>query len=383
LANVTPRPAWAEIDLGALRRNVSRIGDRLNDGTQFMAVVKANAYGHGDVGIARAAVEAGATWLGVILVEEGVRLREAGIDTPILLLHEAPRERIDEALANELTPCVFTEQGLATIGEAADRARRQVKAHLKVDTGLNRLGVPLDRVEQFAQALSKEPRVEVEAVYSHFAFADQPDDRFISEQISRFVDACERLHSLGIEPAFRHMANSAAALTRPDAHFDLARVGIAMYGLSPGPKCDGVVDLEPVMALKARAAMVKRVPAGEGVSYGLRYRLERPGTIVSIPLGYADGWPRALGSDQPGSDAGSRASVLIGGTRYPAVGTVCMDAFMADMGDDTCEVGDEVVLIGTQGNERITTDEIAATLGTINYEVVTRISSRIPRIDRG
>jgi len=159
----------------------------------------------------------------------------------------------------------------------------------------------------------------------------------------------------------------------------MARVGIAMYGLSPGPKLDGIVELDPVMTLKARAAMVKRVPAGEGVSYGLRYTLERPGTIISIPLGYADGWPRALGS----GNKGSKASVLIGGKRYPAVGTVCMDAFMVDMGDDSCEVGDEVVLIGSQGKERITADDVAGALGTINYEVVTRISSRIPRIYRG
>ena len=374
MAEVLQRPAWADIDLGAIRRNVSRIGSKLNANTQFMAVVKANAYGHGDVGVARAAVEAGATWLGVILVDEGVRLREAGIDAPILLLHEAPVERIDEAIANELTPCLFTEKGLWVIGEAADRAHRKVKVHLKIDTGMNRLGVPMDHVESFAGALAKEPRVEVEALYSHFAFADQPDLPFISEQLSRFADASERLNALGVEPAFRHMANSAAALTRPDAHFDMARVGIAMYGLSPGPKCDGVVELEPALALKARAAMVKRVPAGEAVSYGLRYRLERPGTIVSIPLGYADGWSRALASS---------AAVLIGGKRYPAVGTVCMDAFMADMGDDSCDVGDEVVLIGSQGKETISADDVARALDTINYEVVTRISSRIPRVYRG
>ncbi|MGZ4104963.1 MAG: alanine racemase, partial [Actinomycetota bacterium] len=369
-----PRPAWAEVDLGAIRRNIARIRNKLTVGTRFMGVVKANAYGHGDVGVARAAIEAGATWLGVILVDEGVRLREAGIDVPILLLHEPPAERIDEAIANRLTPCLYTERGLAIIAEAADRAHRQVATHLKVDTGMNRLGVPVDQLDQFARALAKEPRIEVEAIYSHFAFADQPDAPFIDEQLARFVDACDKLSALGIAPTFRHMANSAAALTRPDAHFDLVRVGIAMYGLSPGPKLDGIVDLEPAMALKARAAMVKRVPAGEAVSYGLRYRLERPGTIVSVPLGYADGWPRALSTG---------ASVLIGGRRYPAVGTVCMDAFMADMGDDTCEVGDEVVLIGTQGDERISADDIARALGTINYEIVTRISSRIPRVFRG
>ena len=375
----TSRPAWAEIDLGALRRNVARIGEKLNESTQFMAVVKANAYGHGDIEVARAALEAGATWLGVILVDEGLRLREAGIDAPILLLHEAPVERVDEAVANELTPCLFSEKGLWALAEAADRAHRPVRAHLKIDTGMNRLGVPMDHIEGFARALSKEPRVEIEALYSHFAFADDPKNPFIAKQLSRFNEATDALKALGIEPAFRHMANSAAALTLPEAHFDMARVGIAMYGLSPGPKLDGIIELEPVMALKARAAMVKRVEAGEAVSYGLRYKLERPGTIVSIPLGYADGWPRALSSGR----GASKAAVLIGGKRYPAVGTVCMDAFMVDMGDETCEVGDDVVLIGTQGKERIGADDLSRALGTINYEVVTRISSRIPRIYRG
>jgi len=175
------------------------------------------------------------------------------------------------------------------------------------------------------------------------------------------------------------MANSGPAITRPDAHFDMVRVGIAMYGLSPGPKTDGAIDLEPVMSLKARAAMVKRVEAGEAVSYGMRYKLKRPGTIVTVPLGYADGWPRALSSGH----RGAKAEVLIGGKRYPAVGTVCMDAFMVDIGDGGCEVGDEIVLIGSQGSETISADDVARAAGTINYEVVTRISSRIPRINRG
>lgn len=368
------RPAWADIDLGAIRRNVSRISARLQGGARTMAVVKANAYGHGDVEVARAALQAGASWLGVILVDEGLRLRAAGIDAPILLLHEAPAERVDEALANDLTPCVFTEGGIAVVGEAADRARRPVRVHLKVDTGLNRLGVPLDRLEDIASALAKESRLEVEALFTHFAFADQPANPFIDEQLRRFADATERLRALGIEPAMRHVANSAAAITRPDAHFDMIRLGIAMYGLSPGPACDRIVELEPAMALRARVARVARVRAGEAISYGHRYRLERDSTIASIPVGYADGWPRACSNN---------ANVLIGGARRPSAGTVCMDSFMVDLGDDACEVGDEAVLIGAQGGARVTADEIAAAVGTINYEIVTRISPRIPRIYHG
>lgn len=364
------RPAWAEIDLGAIRSNVRAVGARLTNDATIMAVVKANAYGHGDVAVARAALEAGATWLGVILVDEALRLRDAGLDAPILLLHEPPPSRVAEVIDHELTPVVFTLRGLEALGAA----KRPVRAHLKIDTGLNRLGCPIDRLDEFATALSKEPNVEIEAFFTHFAFADQPANPFIDTQLERFADACEMLKRQGIEPRLLHAANSAASITRPDAHFDMVRLGIAMYGLSPGPACDGLVELRPALSLKAEVAMAKRVAAGEAVSYGHRYRLERPGTIVSIPLGYADGWPRSLTNN---------AEVLIGGARHPAVGTVTMDSFMADAGDAEVTIGDEVVLIGAQGSECITADEVAAREGTINYEVVTRISSRIPRTSRG
>lgn len=365
------RPAWVEIDLRAIGSNVRAIAERLSPGTGYMAVVKANAYGHGDVPVAKAALNAGATWLGVILVDEGIRLREAGIEAPILLLHEPPPDRADDVLRHRLTPCVFTEPGIAALGDAAERANASVPVHLKVDTGLNRLGVPHERLDEFASALAKEPRLVIEAVFSHFAFADEPGNPFIDTQLERFRDACDRLDGLGISPALRHMGNSAAALTRPDAHFDLVRVGIATYGLAASPALANVVPLQPALSLKAKVAMVKRVAAGEGVSYGLRYVLERPGTIVSLPLGYADGWVRALSDN---------AEVLIGGKRYPTVGTVCMDAFMADLGDEGCEVGDEAVLIGSQGADRITAEDIAARIGTINYEVVTLLTQRLERV---
>jgi len=365
------RPAWVEIDLDAVRANVRAIKDHLTPGTRYLAVVKANAYGHGDVATAQAAIEAGAEWLGVILVDEGIRLRDAGIDAPILLMHEPPPDRADDVIAYRLTPCVFTEPGIAALGDAAERAGTTLAVHLKVDTGLNRLGVPLDRLEEATTALAKEARLEVESVFSHFAFADEPGNPFIDTQLERFAQATDRLAALGVTPAFRHMGNSAAALTRPDAHFDMVRVGIATYGLAPSPALEGIVPLRPVLSLKAKIAMVKRVPAGEGVSYGLRYTLERPGTIISLPLGYADGWVRALSGN---------ASVLVGGKQYPTVGTVCMDSFMADLGDDTCEIGDEAVLIGAQGDRRIGAEEIAERIGTINYEVVTLLTQRLDRV---
>ena len=369
-----PRPAWAEVDLAAIRSNLAGIAGGLTRDTRIMAIVKANAYGHGDVEVAGAALEAGAAGLGVVLLEEGIRLREAGIAAPVLLLHEPAHDRAEEILTQNLTPAVFTSAGLDSLGAVAARAGRPVRVHIKIDTGLNRLGWPSDRIGEFATALRKHPLVEIEGAFTHFAFADEPDHPFITVQLSRFAAAIDELRAHGIEPPLLHAGNSAASLTRPDAHFDMVRVGIAMYGLSPGPKCDGIVALRPAMALKARAAMVKRVRGGEAVSYGHRYRLERDANIVTVPLGYADGWPRGLSSN---------AEVLIGGRRYPAVGTVTMDSFMVDLGDDECEVGDEIVLIGEQGSERISAEAVAAATGTINYEVVTRVSSRLPRLFRG
>lgn len=368
------RPAWAEIDLAAIRHNVAAIRELLAPGCAYMAVVKANAYGHGDVPAARAALEGGASWLGVILVEEARRLRGAGIDAPILLLHEPPAADAPDVLALDLTPSVFTRAGLEALGAAAEAAGRTLRVHLKVDTGLNRLGVPPVLLDDLVTALEKEPRIEVEGVFSHFAIADPPDHPFIAEQMARFRGALDRLAARGLEPAIRHIGNSATALTQREAHLDMVRVGIATYGIPPAPTQVGIVSLTPALSLKATVAMVKRVPAGEGVSYGLTYRLRRASTIATIPLGYADGWPR---------HASGRTGVLIGGRRYPVVGTICMDSFMVDLGDEDCEIGDDAVLIGGQGGERITADEVAAALGTISYEVVTGITPRVERVAVG
>lgn len=368
------RPAWIEVDPGAIRRNVARIRGRLAPGAAYMAVVKANGYGHGAVVAARAAIDGGATWLGVVLVDEGIALRDAGIDVPILMLQEPAPGRADEAVAADLTPCVFTPRGIAEIAEAASRARRTVAVHLKIDTGMNRLGVPVRDLEGLLGVLAKEPAIEVEGAFSHLAFADDPANPFIDEQIARFADALAVLARHGIDPALRHIANSAATLSRPASHLDMVRVGIATYGLAPGPRCAGLVELEPALALKARVAMVKRVPAGEGVGYGLTHRLARDSTIATVPIGYADGWPRALSG---------RASVLVGGRRAPSVGRVSMDSFGVDLGDGDCAVGDEVVLIGAQGAERIAAEELAGILDTINYEIVASLSRRIPRVSVG
>ncbi len=371
MSDAPKRPAWAEIDLGAVRANVASIKGLLRSECRYMAVVKANAYGHGDVMVAKAALGGGADWLGVILVEEARRLRDAGIDAPIMLLHQPPDAQADDVVSLRLTPAVFTLGGLEALSAAAERAGATLDVHVKVETGLNRLGVPADALDEFATALSKHPRIEVQGVFSHFAVADPLDDPSIAMQQQRFAAALERLEAAGVTPAIRHIGNSATALTLPEAHLDMVRVGIATYGIAPAPSQRAVVPLRPVMELKARVAMVKRIAAGEGVSYGLRFRAQRDTTIATLPLGYADGWPR---------HATGRTFALIGGVPRPIVGTICMDAIMADLGDDECAIGDQAVLIGTQQGAHISADDVAEALGTISYEVVTGISARVERV---
>lgn len=352
---------------------MSAIRDGLRPGCRYMAVVKANAYGHGDTLVASAALEAGAEWLGVILVAEARRLREASIGAPILLLHEPPAAQADEVVALGLTPTVVTVAGAEALGAAAERAGRTLPVHVKIETGLNRLGIPWPLLEEVAAVVAKQPKLDIEGVFSHFAIAD-PADPSVAMQLARFAEGRERLAAIGIEPGIVHIGNSATALAHPEAQFDMVRVGIATYGLAPDPSMRDRVPLTPVMTLTARVAMAKRLPAGEGISYGLHYRLERESTIATLPLGYADGWPR---------HATGRTFALIRGRRYPIVGTICMDAMMVDLGADECEIGDEAVLIGASGDQRIHADDVAAALGTINYEIVTSITGRVERVPVG
>jgi alanine racemase len=338
-----------------------------------MAVVKANAYGHGDVPVSRAALEAGATWLGVALVEEGLRLRDGGIDAPILVLTEFPRGSEKEALAAGLTPTVYTDEGVALLAEAAATLGRPVPVHLKLDTGMHRVGL----LPEHAPALCRrvlEAGLELDGVWTHFAVAEEPDDPSAGMQLERFLLALEELAGAGIRPRYRHAANSAAVIGLPESHLDLVRVGIALYGISPGPALDGRADLRPAMSLRSRVTLAKRVAAGEGVSYGLRYRLERESTVATVPVGYADGYHRA---------ASGRAEVLIRGRRYPVAGTVTMDQITVDCGDDSVGPGDEVVLFGTQGDEEIRVEELAGWAGTIGYEVVCAVGPRVSREYRG
>jgi alanine racemase len=372
------RPVWAEIDLGAVTRNAARL-KALAGGSELCAVVKAQAYGHGPVRVADAALNGGATWLGVALVEEGVALRAAGITEPVLVLSEPPGDDATwtTVVRHRLTPTVYTRGAVdaaakAVVGAGGD----PLPVHVKVDTGMHRVGAAPDDAVELACAIDGRAELVLDGVFTHFAVADEIDAAgvaFTDGQIAAFGRVVDALAARGIRPRVLHACNSAGLLAHPHASFDLVRCGIALYGLAPAPGlADRCGDLEPAMAVKARVSYVKPVAAGERVSYGLRYGFDRPSWVATVPIGYADGVPRALGA--------AGGEVLIGGRRRPIAGTVTMDQLLVDCGDDTSvAVGDEVVLIGRQGDEVVSAWEWASRTGTIAYEIVCGISGRVPR----
>ena len=370
------RPAWAEVDLGAVRHNATVLG-RVAAPAALCAVVKADGYGHGAVAVARAALEAGATWLGVALADEGAELRAAGIDAPILVLAEPSPPEMATVVHHGLRPAVYTETGIDALADAAT-SRDPVPVHLKVDTGMHRVGAALDDVASLAKRVASHRSLELEALWTHCAVADEPDNPLNAVQRERFEVAVAALDDAGLRPPMLHMANSAAALAHPDMRYDLVRCGIALYGIAPSFElaATGVTDeLRPVMALKAQVSHVKVVPRGDGVSYGWHRRLQDDTVVATIPIGYADGIPRRL------SVVGGQ--VLIGGRRRDFAGVVTMDQVCIDCGrDESVAVGDEVVLLGRQGEGCIRAEEVAGLLGTIGYEIVCGIGPRVPRVYR-
>jgi alanine racemase len=370
------RPAWAEVDLGAIAHNVRTIARHVAP-SEVCAVVKADGYGHGAVAVARAALNAGATWLGVALAEEGATLRDAGLIEPILLLSEPQGDDMEVAVSFGLRPTIYTQAGVEAAARAAKGARPHgaqlpVRVHLKVDTGMHRVGAAPEQALLLAKAVAASDDLRLDGVYTHFAIADEADDPFTSQQLERFTAVVEELERAGLRPPLVHAANSAAAITRPDTRLDLVRIGIALYGIPPAPALAGLVDLRPAMTLKARVSLVKGVKAGERISYGLRHRFIEDCVVATVPIGYADGVRRQL------SAVGGE--VLVGGRRREIAGVVTMDQLTIDCTtDQEIRAGDEVVLIGAQGGERITADEWAERLDTIAYEIVCGIGPRVPR----
>lgn len=363
----------AQVHTGLVSHNVAIIAQRVAPATVW-AVVKANGYGHGSIEVANAALRAGATGLCVAIVDEGVALRRAGIGAPILVLSEQPPELADFIVGYQLTPTITTTMGAAAIGAASQRAGRQVPVHIKVDTGMHRVGVNPREALGLARYIASFGSLEIEGVYTHLAVADQPGHEANDRQLRVFDGVVSELAEHGIRPPLVHAANSAAALTNPSARHSMVRVGIAVYGLSPGPNvadaCEGLI---PAMSLKARVSAVRWIEAGEAVSYGLRRRVESQTLIATVPIGYADGVRRGL------TDAG--VPVLINGVPRRLAGTVTMDQIMVDCGTDSAvSVGDEVVLIGRQGDHVVTADAWAEALGTIGYEIVCGIGPRVHRV---
>ena len=356
------RPTYAEIDLGAIRHNVMAFAELIAP-SQVCAVVKADAYGHGDAPVAAAAIEAGAARLAVALVEEGVRLREAGIEAPILVVSEADPSSVDDVIEWGLTPTVYSVAAIEALG----RAGAAVSAHLKIDTGMHRLGAS-PRVAHDLLATAGSNNIVIEGVWTHFPVAENDPD-FTNRQIELFDSAID-----GTEIPIVHMANTAGATLFPAARRDFCRIGLGLYGLHPSPMTREVVELRPAMRIVSQVSHLQRLTAGARPSYGRIRPLRQDSTVVTVPIGYHDGFPRGLTK---------YGCALIGGHRYPLAGRVTMDQIVVDVGDSEVGVGDEVVLMGTQGSQEVSADEWAEVLETITNEVVCRVGSRVPRRYRG
>jgi alanine racemase len=371
---LTPtQPCWLEIDLDAVSENVRRLKELIGPKTALAAVVKAEAYGLGAIPMAKAVLAAGADWLAVARVEEGVDLRRAGLEAPILnLAHTSPDEA--EAAANyRLTATVVDSAGAEALSRFAPLGQR-LPIHLKVDTGLSRLGAQPRELEALLEALRGLPNLELEGLSSHFASADDPDLSFAREQMRRFAQAERLVESYGYQPPLRHLANSAATLALPESRRDMVRVGITLSGNYPASGVPRAVELAPAIAFKARLARVYDLPAGASIGYNRTYVADRPVRAAVVPAGYADGLPRSHSN---------RGKVLIRGRRAPIIGRVSMDQCVVAVGSiPDARPGDEAVLVGSQGQEHISLDEYAAWGETIVHEALCRIGSRVPRYYR-
>ena len=370
------RPTWLEIDLSVLSSNVRELRRRIGPRRLLYAVVKANAYGHGADLIAASAMRAGADRLAVAAVNEAVALRRAGLDAPILVLGYTPPELAETLLEYALTATVYEARTALAFAEAAARQGQPLPVHLKVDTGMHRLGVDHADALELCARLNRDDHLRLEGIYTHFSTADEVDQRYSREQLRRFCVLLDRLVSAGCRPPIAHAANSAATLALPQAHLDAVRCGILLYGLSPSADLPAPPELRPVLSWKARIAQVRRLNAGEPVSYGNTWRAPDTRIVAVVPVGYADGFPRSPQNWQ---------RVLIGGREASIVGRVCMDQTVVDVTEIVAsgvsvEQHDEVVLIGSQQGANLSAEMVAARLGTINYEVTSRLMARLPRI---
>jgi len=358
---------YAKIDLGAIKNNILSLKKILSPGAKFMAVVKANAYGHGAVAVARTAEENGVEYLAVANISEAIELRNEGILVPILILTESPTSALHEVIAYDLAQTIYSFSEAQALSEEASKRNKKARVHIKVDTGMGRVGVSPSSALSLVHKVSSLPNLVIEGIFTHFAKAEETGDNYTIEQFEKFKGVLAKVAEIPI----KHAANSAATVFFPQTHLDMVRVGLMIYGLYPSDSARNKVNLTPALSFLSRVTYVKRVDAGTPLGYGGIYKTKKETTIVTIPVGYADGFSRRLSN---------KGRVLIGGKRYPVVGRISMDLTLADIGDAKVKVGDEVVLIGRQGLESISADEIAELEDTISYEIVCSIGKRVPRI---
>jgi alanine racemase len=364
------RPSRAEIDLSAIAYNLTGIRRKVGEATKILAVVKANAYGHGDTMVSRFIERKYADYFGVAIVEEGMALRTAGITKPILVFTLPVKDQIEPFFDFDLEPTVSTVQDAEALDRVARRRKQTIEVHLKVDTGMNRIGVKPKELESFLASIATLRRIEIKGVYSHFATAEDKDKTFTHQQFEHFQDTLRILRHHGIEPDLVHCANSAAILDLPQTYCNMVRPGLSMYGYYPSRESTRSVPLRPAMSLLTNVSLVKTIDAGESVSYGRRFVASKRTNIATLPVGYGDGYSRLLTG---------KSVVLIQGTRFPVVGTICMDMMMVNVGITDVAVGDKAILMGRENGQEISCWDLAERIGTIPYELLCGFSARIPR----
>ena len=369
---MTQRPTRILVDLDAITHNLGAIRKRV--GVPVMGIVKAEAYGHGLVPVARHLQAQGVDQLGVAFLEEGIALREAGITLPILVLGGIFGPQAADLIAHDLEVTVSSLDKLRQVEAAAGSLGRKATVHLKVDTGMERIGVHSYSCAALIEAAVASQWCTIKGIYSHLACSDDPSSPMTALQVERFAEACAHFERLGAPMPLRHLANSGGVLHFPETWLDMVRPGIVLYGVLPDPASQRSMDLRPALSLVSQVVYFKVVRAGNPVSYGATWAPAADTRVVTVPIGYGDGWPRALSS---------RGQVLVRGHRYPVVGRICMDQFMVDIGCDSAWNEDEVVLVGTSGAEKITVEDVALAAGTIGYEILTGLNGRIPRAYRG
>jgi alanine racemase len=366
------RPTLCAIDHEALRSNLRQIRDRVGSRIKILCMVKANGYGHGAAEISQALVGAGADAFGVATLEEALQLREAGIQALLIVLAGVFPDQLDTFLEYKLTPVVHDLVSLRALDRESSRRQVQLKVHLKVDTGMGRLGFLAADADQWIGAIKQAKSLHIQGVFSHFSHAESVQGDYTQKQLQIFKRVLGQLRSASVVPDLVHLANSAATITLPAAYFDMVRPGLMLYGVYPSPNMKEQISLKPVLSWKSKILQLKNVPSGTSVSYGQTYVTQRESLIATLPIGYADGYPRLLSN---------RGEALVRGQRARIAGRVCMDLTMIDVTDiRNVRQGDEVVLLGRQGGAEISADEIAAWANTISYEILTSIGTRVPRI---